>query len=334
MKKFLPLFILLLAAVTVFRADAIKVETPTYLPLILNGTSAPILGGCAIFPENNIWNRRVDSLPVHPSSNQYVSIIGSDKNVHADFGSGEWEDFPIGIPYVIVPPTQLGVTITFAYDDESDPGPYPIPANPPIEGNPNGTGDRHILILQQGTCKLYEIYAAKKQSNGTWTAGSGAVFDLNSNALRPDGWTSADAAGLPILPGLVRYDEVASGEIRHAIRFTAEHSPSDRYVWPARHKACSGKCNDNAAPFGTRFRLKASFNVNSLPSPEARVIARAMQVYGLILADNGSNWYISGVPDERWDNDALRELRSIHGSSFEAVDTSGLMIDRNSGQSR
>ena len=335
MKKFILFLILLLGAAVsqkaagALNARAAQNANPLFLPLVLSVPLSTTLGGCPMFPGDNIWNRRVDTLPVHAKSAQYVNIIGSTEDVHADFGEGVWNGFPIGIPYVIVPKNQPGVTVTFDYDDDSDHVPYPIPANPPIEGG----GDRHILILQQETCKLYELYAAEKQSNGAWHAGSGAVFDLRSNALRPDGWTSADAAGLPILPGLVRYDEVASGEIKHAIRFTAQQTPKGLYVWPARHHACNN-CNANAAPFGTRFRLKASFNINSLPSHEARVIARAMQVYGIILADNGGNWYISGVPDERWDNDVLHELDVIEGGDFEAVDTSGLMIDRNSGQSR
>lgn len=334
MKWFIPILILVFAALIAISAAANRLDNPIYLPLLMRGTTSPTLSGCPIFPADNIWNRRVDDLPVHPLSNQYVNIIGSETGIHTDFGSGIYEGFPMGIPYVVVPQNQPGVSVTFDYDDESDPVLYPIPPNPPIEGDPNGEGDRHILILQQGTCRLYEIYAADQQPDGSWQAGSGAVYDLGSNALRPDTWTSADAAGLPILPGLVRYDEAAAGEIKHAIRFTAQQSPSNYYVWPARHWACNRYCNAQAAPFGTRFRLKASFDVSTLESPEARVIARAMQVYGLILADNGSNWFISGVPDDRWDNDVLRELRAIQGNDFEAVDTSGLMIDLNSGQSR
>lgn len=338
MKKIILFLVLFLGAVLAQKAyggASAQAEHPLYLPIIMSMPPSPILGGCPMFPGDNIWNRRVDTLPVHPKSGQYVGIIGSTTKVHADFGSGLWEDFPIGIPYVIVPQNQPGVAVTFDYYEDSDHVLYPIPANPPIEGDPNDEdGDRHILILQQETCKLYEIFAAEKQPNGTWSAGSGAVFDLRSNALRPDTWTSADAAGLPILPGLVRYDEVASGEIKHAIRFTARNSPRNLYVWPARHWACNTYCNANAAPFGTRFRLKASFNINSLPSYEARVIARAMQMYGIILADNGGNWFISGVPDARWDNDVLHELDAIKGSDFEAVDTYNLMIDPDSGQSR
>jgi hypothetical protein len=338
MKKITAILVILLAFGSTGAISAAWPELPPgwqplFLPLVGRGSLSPELGGCPVFPANNIWNRRVDDLPVHPLSGQYVEQIGVEDNVHADFGSGTWEGFPIGIPYVIVPSTQAPATINFQYAGESDPGPYPIPENAPIEGNPNGGGDRHILILQQGTCKLYEIYAAQKLGVRSWKAGSGAVYDLRSNALRPANWTSADAAGLAMLPGLVRYDEAASGVIRHAIRFTAPSTPKDVYVWPARHYAC-GSCSANAAPFGTRFRLKASFDVNSLPSRDARIIARAMQVYGIILADNGAPWFIGGAPDERWDNDVLHELDVITGSDFEAVDTSGLMVDPDSGASR
>jgi hypothetical protein len=214
---------------------------------------------------------------------------------------------------------------------ESDPGPYPIPANAPIEGGPDATGDRHVLVVDRDHCVLYELYHAFPQTGGAWQAGSGAIFNLGSNALRPAGWTSADAAGLPILPGLVRYDEVAAGEIRHALRFTA---PDTRhaYVWPARHYA-SDLTGAQYPPMGQRFRLRAGFDLAPYP-PAAQVILRALQTYGLILADNGSPWYISGVPDERWDNDLLHTLDAVIGLDFEAVDVSGLMLDPNSGQVR
>jgi hypothetical protein len=229
---------------------------------------------------------------------------------------------------VSVPGTQAKVYVIFGYADESDPGPYPIPPNPPIEGDPDGSGDRHILILDRDNCVLYELFAAHLENDG-WYAGSGAIFDLNDYALRPDGWTSADAAGLPILPGLVRYDEVAAGEIKHAIRFTVPQTRRD-YVWPARHYA-SSLTGTQYPPMGQRFRLKASFDISGF-SPEVQVILQAMKTYGIILADNGSAWFISGVPDERWDNDMLRELRQVYGSDFEAVDVSSLMLDPDSGQ--
>jgi len=303
--------------------------TDIYLPVVMNGAAGPTLNGCPVFPADHIWNAPVDTLPLDPNSDAYVNTIGASKYLHPDFGAGTWVGFPIGIPYVTVPGTQAKVNVIFGYDDESDPGPYPIPPNPPIEGNPDGDGDRHILILERDNCILYELYAAHLE-NGAWYAGSGAIFDLKDYALRPDGWTSADAAGLPILPGLVRYDEVASGEIKHAIRFTVPQTRKD-YVWPARHYA-SSYTETRYPPMGQRFRLKASFDISHFSS-EVQVILQAMKTYGIILADNGSAWYISGVPDERWDNDTLvSEFHSINGSNFEAVDVSSLMLDPDSGQ--
>ncbi len=290
---------------------------------------------CPLFPPDNIWNTPVDALPVHPLSDTYIATINEsqkDVHLHADFGSGIWppeDGGPIGIPFVVVPAAQPGVSVSFDYDDESDPGPYPIPSNPPIEGGPQSKGDRHILILQEGSCRLYELFNAWPQEDGSWEADSGAIFDLNSNALRPAGWTSADAAGLPILPGLVRYDEVASGEITHALRFTVPKTQR-AFVWPARHFA-SDLTGEEYPPMGQRFRLRADFDVSGF-DPQVQVILRAMQRYGVILADNGSPWYISGVPDERWDNDILHQLHQLTGQEFEAVDVSALMIDPNSGQ--
>jgi len=289
----------------------------------------PTITGCPLQPADNIWNVPVDQLPLDPQSDAYVNTIGRTRHVHADFGSGTWEGFPIGIPYTTVPGTQPKLPVTFWWPDESDAGPYPIPPNPPIEGDPNGDGDRHILIVDRDNCKLYELYAAH-QINGQWHAGSGAIFDLNSNALRPDTWTSADAAGLPILPGLARYDEVAAGEINHALRFTAPQTRSS-YVWPARHEA-SDLTGAQYPPMGQRFRLKASFVIDDSFSPHAQVILRALKKYGMILADNGSSWYISGAPDERWDNDVLHELDVVTGDDFEAVDVSSLLVHPDSGQ--
>jgi len=294
--------------------------------------TGPSVAGCPVFPADSVWNTPIDNLPIDPRSAAYISAIGADKGVHPDFGSGLWEGAPIGIPYNVVPGTQPNVDITFDYADESDPGPYPIPPNPDIEGGDSSSGDRHVLVLDNGHCILYETWSTYPQQDGSWVAGSGAVYDLRSNALRPDGWTSADAAGLPILPGLVRYDEVAEGEILHAIRFTA---PSTRkaYVWPARHYA-SSLTGLNYPPMGQRFRLKADFDVSGF-SPEVQVILRALKNYGMILADNGSAWFISGVPDPRWDNDRLvAELREVKGSDFEAVDESYLMVDPDSGQAK
>ena len=289
------------------------------------------LAGCNLFPFDNIWNVPVDTLPVDPNSSAYINTIGSDVHVHPDFGSGQWEGGPIGIPYVDVAGSQAKVGVTFDYDDESDPGPYPIPPDAPIEGGPNGDGDRHVLVMDRDNCMLYELFHAFPQSNGTWHAGSGAIYDLSSYALRPDGWTSADAAGLPILPGLVRYDEVVSGNINHALRFTADQTQR-AYVWPGRHHA-SSLTGLQYPPMGQRFRLKAGFDIIPF-SPQVQVILRALKRYGMMLADNGSSWYISGVPDERWDNNVLRELRELHGSDFEAVDISSLMIHPDSGQAK
>ncbi len=309
-----------------------------YLPLVLRGwsplTQPPQMAGCDVFPADNAWNTPIDTLPVDANSAAYIATIGSDAHVHADFGSGEWppgSGSPIGIPYVDVPGTQPRVSVTFDYDDESDPGPYPIPPDAPIEGGPDSDGDRHILVVDRDNCILYELFYAWSQPDGSWHAGSGAIFDLNSHVLRPDGWTSADAAGLPVLPGLVRYDEVAAGEIRHALRFTAPQTRKD-YVWPARHQA-SSLTGTQYPPMGQRFRLRAKFDVSGF-SPDAQIILRALKKWGMMLADNGSAWYISGAPDDRWDNDMLHELHQVHGSDFEAVDVSSLMVDPNSGQAQ
>ncbi|MCZ7574137.1 MAG: hypothetical protein M5U01_36775 [Ardenticatenaceae bacterium] len=292
----------------------------------------PDVAGCAVFPADNIWNVPVDTLPVDANSSGYIATIGAGVGLHPDFGSGTWNGGPIGIPYTDVPGTQPNVAVTFDYADESDPGPYAIPPTAPIEGGPDGDGDRHVLVVDRDNCLLYELFYAWPQPNGSWHAGSGAIFDLSSNALRPAGWTSADAAGLPILAGLVRYDEVASGEIHHAIRVTA---PQTRraYVWPARHFA-SSLTGSQYPPMGQRFRLRADFDMSGF-SPQVQVILRALQTYGLILADNGAAWYISGAPDERWNNDVLvGELRQVRGSDFEAVDVSSLMVNPDSGQTR
>jgi hypothetical protein len=306
-----------------------------YLPLVTSSQSSPQVAGCAVFPADNVWNTPVDALPVDANSDAYVAAIGAGSHVHADFGSGEWppgSGAPIGIPYVDVPANQIRVPVTFDYDDESDPGPYPIPPEAPIEGGPDSDGDRHVLVLDRDNCVLYELFYAFPEDGGSrWSAGSGAIFNLGSNALREDGWTSADAAGLPILPGLVRYDEVAAGEIRHALRFTAPRTRR-AYVWPARHHA-SSLTGTQYPPMGQRFRLRPDFEVSGF-STETQVILQALKVYGMMLADNGSAWYISGVSDDRWDNDVLHELHQVYGSDFQAVDVSSLIIDPDSGQVR
>ena len=295
----------------------------------------PVTAGelpCPLFPADNIWNTPIDNLPVHPLSDAYIDTIGRDVTFHPDFGADIWppeDGGPIGIPFVVVPAGQPGVDVSFYYPDESDPGPYPTPPDPPIEGGPDADGDRHILILQAETCRLYEVYDAWPREDGGWDAGSGAIWDLRANDLRPDGWTSADAAGLPILPGLVRYDEVAAGEINHALRFTAPET-QQAAVWPARHFA-SDLTEARYPPMGQRFRLRADYDVSGF-DPQIQVILRAMQRYGIILADNGSPWYVSGTPDERWDNDVLHQLDQLTGDDFEAVDVRPLQIHPDSAQ--
>ena len=291
---------------------------------------------CTIFPTDHIWNTRIDNMPVHPMSDAYVASIGLTTNLHPDFGAGVWppgSNSPIGIPFVEVPGSQPDVPINYTdYGDESDPGPFPIPPNAPIEGGPDSSGDRHVLVLDTDNCLLYELFYAFPINNGaSWNASSGAMYDLTNYALRPDGWTSADAAGLPIFPGLVRYDEVAAGSINHAIRFTAAQTQR-AYVWPARHFA-SSITDTNVPPMGQRFRLKATFDMSGF-HPDVQVILQAMKTYGIILADNGSNWFISGAPDERWDNNVLNQLKTIPGSNFEAVDVSSLQLSPDSGQVR
>lgn len=303
---------------------AVKTAIPenTVVPSTPGG-NGPAIANCPMFPANNIWNARVDSLPVHPMSEAWIDSIGRDEGFHMDFGSGEWDGGPIGIPYNVVSGSSVQkYTLEFDYADESDAGPYPIPENPAIEYS----SDHHILTVDTDDCKLYEIYAASFE-HGKWRGGSGAIWDLNSNALRPETWTSADAAGLPILPGLVRYDEIAQGEIMHALRFTAEETAG--YIWPARHQTSDPQ--GGVPPMGARFRLKADYDISGFP-PEMQILLKAMKTYGIMLADNGSNWYVTGAPDERWDNDMLHSLDTLTGNDFEAVDTSSLMVDPNSGE--
>ena len=286
---------------------------------------------CRIFPPDHIWNTPVVDLPVDARSDAYIASIGADGGLHPDFGAGLYEGLPLGIPFVRVPAEQPAVAVVFTESpDESDPGPYPVPADAPIEGGSCADGDRHVLVVQAGSCLLYELYAAYPQPDGTWEAGSGAVFDLNGYDLRPAAWTSADAAGLPILPGLVRYEEIQAGAIDHALRFTAAKT-QDAYVWPARH-AASDDANPDLPPLGQRFRLRADVDISSF-SPTNQIILTALQTYGMMLADNGSDWFLSGAPDDRWDNDDLHELQErITGRDFEAVDVSSLMSDPDSGQ--
>jgi hypothetical protein len=272
----------------------------------------PNAPNCPIFPATNVWNKRVDNLPVASDSAQMISAIGLNVGLHPDFGSYAG----YGIPINVVPNTQTRRRVRFLYASESDRGPYPIPTHPKIEAG----SDRHMLIVDRGNCKLYELWDAQHTANG-WHAGSGAIWSLLSNHLRPNGWTSADAAGLPILPGLVRHYEVKAGVIDHALRFTAPDTCAG-HIYPARHDAGSGSCTV-LPPMGLRVRLKASFDVNSLPRP-ARVIAVALQRYGMILADNGSPWYIQGFSNPLFNDSALHELDRITGADLEVVDTSTL----------
>ena len=267
-----------------------------------SGSSTQI-GGCPVFPADNAWNRDVSQDPVDPDSGRYIAALPG--NLHPDFGSGRYGDY--GIPFTVVPASQALVPIHFtAYGDESDPGPYPVPLDVRVEGG----GDRHVLVVQQGTCKLYELFAAQRSGSG-WNADSGAVFDLRSNRTRPAGWTSADAAGLPIFPGLAR-----PGPIHHALRFTVRRTQK-AYVDPARHYA-SSSTDPSLPPMGLRFRLRAGYDISGFHG-QALEILRALRTYGMIVADNGSNWYISGAPDPRWDDDDLDQLKRIPGSAFEVV---------------
>ena len=282
-------------------ASATPALTPTMVP-------AP---GCQLFPTNNVWNVDISALPTATNSAQMIQAIGIAKPLHPDFGPD-----PYGIPYNVVKGVIPTVYPTFTYASESDMGPYPIPTNPAIEQG----SDRHMLIVDQDTCTLYELFAAQG-SGAQWQAGSGAIWNLGSNALRPDGWTSADAAGLPILPGLVRYDEVAAGVIPHALRFTAPLT-QNMHIYPARHDA--GYADPTLPPMGLRVRLKASVDISSFP-PRVQVILTALKKYGMLLADNGSPWYVSGTTDARWNNDELHSMTLLTGADFEVVDTSNLV---------
>jgi hypothetical protein len=289
--------------------------TPGATPDLGPGAS---LHGMRPFPSDNPWNQDISTAPVDPNSANLIASIGLNIGLHPDFGT-VYNGAPNGIPYMVVSGAQERVPIDFtAYGDESDSGPYPVPASAPIEGGPTSTGDRHVLVIDRDNWKLYELGYAFPINNGlSWNANCGAIFDLNSNALRPAGWTSADAAGLPIFPGLVRYDEVfEQGAINHALRFTI-HDSRRAYVYPARHWA-SSDTNPNLPPMGMRVRLKASFDISGF-SPAMQVILRALKKYGMMVADNGSNWYISGAPDSRWNDDELSTLKPIKGSNFEVV---------------
>jgi hypothetical protein len=291
---------------------------------VLPAGSSPVRGApaCKLFPADNPWNQRVDSAPLHPNSAAIVRSIGTGKGLKADFGSGRYEGRPIGIPYTTVSKKQKRVRVTFDYSDESDKGPYPIPPKAPIEGGSSADGDRHVIVVDRDRCKLYELYDAHPQNGGkSWHAGSGAIWSLKSNKVRPAGWTSADAAGLPILPGLARYEEARRGRIDHALRFTVSRT-RNTYVYPARHFASSDSDPDLPA-MGQRLRLRSSFDTSGYPK-QARIVLDALKTYGMIVADNGSDWFLSGSPSSGWDNDQLQKLGGVKGSDFEVVDDSKL----------
>jgi hypothetical protein len=277
---------------------------------------------CRIFPKDNQWNQPVDKLPVASGSDAMVRTIGLSKGLHADFGSGNYAGGPIGIPYTTVSKHHGTSPVHFDYAGESDKGPYPIPKNVPIEGGNQSSGDRHAIIVDRDRCRLYELFDLHPPSGGHgWRAGSGAIWSLKSNHVRHAGWTSADAAGLPILPGLARYEELGHGGINHALRFTVNQT-RHAFVYPARHQA-SDLTNPHLPAMGQRLRLRAGFDISHFPK-QARAVLAALKRYGMIVADNGSDWFISGAPSSHWSNDALHTLGQVHGSEFEVVDTSSL----------
>lgn len=283
------------------------------------------LGGVRLLPNDSPWNRNVVRARVDPDSRKILARIGLDTGLHADFGP-TWEGAPIGIPYIVVPGTQPRVRVTFEIADESDPGPYPIPRDAPIEGGPKGDGDRHVIVLDRDAWMLYEMFNAFPDGRGGWKAESGAIWDLSKSQLRRAGWTSADAAGLPILPGLARYDEVVeAGAIEHALRFTVAKTRR-AYVPPASHWA-SELTDADLPPMGMRLRLRADFDTSGM-SKEAQVILQALKTYGMFLADNGSDGFISGAPDERWNVDALRDIKRVRMRDFEVIEMEGLVADR------
>jgi hypothetical protein len=307
--------------VTALAGTAAAIAAGTqYLP----GSQYPLgrgTGGCPVFPASNAWHEKVNKLAVSPLSSAYIAAIGANLDLHPDFGS----NLTYGIPYAVVPASQPKVPIHFtAYGDQSNPGPYPIPTGAPIEGGSASSGDRHVLVVQSGSCKLYELYGAYPNADGSWNAASGAVFNLHSNKLRPNGWTSADAAGLPIFAGLIRYAEIKRGYINHAIRFTVPQTQAG-FIHPATHFA-SSSTDPDLPPMGLRLRLEASFNISGFPRT-ARIILEAMKTYGLIVADNGSPWFFQGATDPRWNDNALNTLKTVPGSAFQVVETGPIRTD-------
>jgi len=323
----LTLVILVLALLVIPGGGVIKVGRPyeeRILAIVLRRKSPSInaSNGCPIFPANNIWNMRVRDLPMDPKSPAYIESMGPALPLHPDFGTTG------GIPYAVTDGDQLVTQVTFGDGaGESDPGPYRIPDDAPLEAGE----DSHVLVLDRNQCMLYELFSARRTGAQQWQAGSGAIFNLRSNQLRPFGWTSADAAGFPILPGLVRYEEVKAGRITHALRFSTRLTRRE-FVWPARHFA-SSTTNGNLPPMGQRFRLRSSFDISGY-GPETQVILTGLKEYGMMLADNGGPWYITGAPDVRWSSAIVKEFRKVLGSDFEAVDTSSLMVSRDSGEAR
>ena len=300
-------------------------------PSIVSGQTLPGTH-CPAFPADNVWNTPITGLPVDRHSREWMAHMAAGSTyLHPDYGPGGGAKTPYGIPWEITSPHPKLVKVQFGYASESDRGPYPFSASTPIEGGQHASGDRHAIMVDPATCKLYELFDAHYHPNNRSTAGSGAIWSLNSNHLRPASWTSADAAGLPILPGLVNYDEVKSGRINHAIRFTTQ-TTDRKFIWPARHEAGSVS-SANYPPMGARFRLKASFHLPASKCAQAcQVVIRAMKTYGMILADNGSDWYFSGATDSRWTYTMVDQLKQIPASAFQAVDESCLMVQANSGQ--
>ena len=302
---------------SVFKAVVLVAVAAMALPSAGVASGPPHEYGCPIFPASNPLNQEIAHAPEDPNSAAYIASIGLSGHLHPDFGT----EPSYGIPYMVVGAHQPKVPIDFTeFGEESEPGPYPIPANAPVEGA-GEEGDRHVLVLQRGSCKLYELYSAQRQGAG-WAAGSGALFNLRSNRLRPEGWTSADAAGLPIFPLLVRYPEVHSGRIDHALRVTVQATQKG-YIHPATHYASSSS-NPNLPPMGLRLRLKASYSLAGFHG-ESLIILRALKRYGLIVADNGSSWYITGAPNPRWNDEDLEQIKQVPGSAFEAVESGPIL---------
>jgi hypothetical protein len=327
----------LAAFLTICQMALAAAASPTSQPASQpNSTLKTKFGLLAILPADNPWNTDISKLPVHARSADFIRSIGgaAGKSLHPDFGT-VYNGAPNGIPFVVVGPDQPKVAVTFEYADESDKGKppagskpaanvgwYPIPADAPIEGGPANKGDRHILVLDYANKLLYETWSTYPSGKG-WKAGSGAIFDLTTNKLRPDGWTSADAAGLPVFPGLVRYDEIVEqGKLTHAVRFTVQRTQRG-YIHPATHQASRSK-DPTLPPMGLRVRLRANYDTSKAPAC-AKVILQGLKTYGMILADNGGDWFISGAPDPRWNDDEVNWLKHVKGSDFEAVDTGPIM---------